>query len=179
MRPSAATAPSGWSGNSPSCQVGETQLSKAGEFAPKGPNRSAQGNALGPRSRTDSEPCKGEPRPWRCIALSGLNPVIRSDPRALPWADLWLPLRGDGPRCRYRCYSPRSRTDSQGTGSSDERLRNRRQNRYVSCGLRTSSIVARCNAVRSVDRIPIRPGTSSFKFFTHLRTSGRPSPRGD
>jgi len=34
---------------------------------------------------------------------SGID--IRPDPRALPWADLWLPLRGDRQRCRYRCYS--------------------------------------------------------------------------
>src|SRR5258707_10592795 len=34
---------------------------------------------------------------------SGID--IQPDPRALPWADLWLPLRGDRQRYRYRCYS--------------------------------------------------------------------------
>ena len=50
------------------------------------PERAAQGHG-------DVSPFQG----------SGLD--IRPDPRALPWADLWLPLRGDRQRCRYRCYS--------------------------------------------------------------------------
>jgi hypothetical protein len=37
--------------------------------------------------------------------FQGSGTDIRPDPRAMPWTALWLPLRGDRQRCRYRCYS--------------------------------------------------------------------------
>src|SRR5437016_4498511 len=46
---------------------------------------------------------------------SGID--IRPDPRALPWADLWLPLQGDRQRCRYRCYSLRKLGRFSGTAN--------------------------------------------------------------
>ncbi len=37
--------------------------------------------------------------------FQGLGIPIRPDPRAMPWADLWLPLRGERQRYRHSCYS--------------------------------------------------------------------------
>jgi len=44
--------------------------------------------------------CSGDGSPFQG---SGIH--IRPAPRTLPWADLWLPLRGERPRYRYSCYS--------------------------------------------------------------------------
>jgi hypothetical protein len=71
----------------------------------RGPNKSAQGNALGRRERTIKPKAlngRYNEFTWRsqrvsftvCAALSGLGTGRRFFPRALPWADLFRPLRG-------------------------------------------------------------------------------------
>ncbi len=83
--------------------------------APKGPNKTAQGNALGAWGfQVNSSPVRA-PQIGDCLALTGQRRAQvwsssgpRRSPRALPWADLWLPLRGEGTRiARYR-RSPRA-----------------------------------------------------------------------
>src|SRR6478736_1323615 len=52
-----------------------------------------------------SSPERAAHEPSHVSPFQGSGIDIRPDPRALPWADLWLPLRGDRQSCRYRCYS--------------------------------------------------------------------------
>ena len=68
-----------------------------GNSAPRGPNRSAQGSALGLEVNSTSSPERAGHGHGDVSPFQGSRIDIRPDPRALPWADLWLPLRGDGP----------------------------------------------------------------------------------
>src|SRR5262245_40789273 len=58
----------------------------------RGRNKSAQGNALGGGMKSVTSPERAAPKG---SALSGLVLFGRRSPRALPWAGVWLPLRGD------------------------------------------------------------------------------------
>ncbi len=78
-------------------------------FAPKGPNKSAQGRAkwrfatsaaLGYGIHNNAKALKGRNnvfeilfRPFRALPFGGFH-----QPRALPWADMSLPLRAENPR---------------------------------------------------------------------------------
>jgi hypothetical protein len=71
----------------------------------RGRNMIAQGIALGTVMRRIVSPERaghghGDVAPFQGWGID-LEPV----PRAMPWADLWLPLRGDRPCRRYHCSS--------------------------------------------------------------------------
>ena len=76
-----------------------------GFFAPKGHNKSAQGNALGGETEYDLEALKGRNR-LLLPPFQGYRFFRGRLPRALPWADLWLPLRGDGNRATSQDARP-------------------------------------------------------------------------
>jgi hypothetical protein len=61
----------------------------------RGRNMTAQGNALGPEIRPTASPERAGHGRGDVSPFQGSGTDIRPDPRALPWADLWLPLRGD------------------------------------------------------------------------------------
>jgi hypothetical protein len=67
-------------------------------LAPKGPDKSAQGNALGTRKtrKTSEKALKGATgRPAMCRPYRTLSKVPQPPPRALPGAVLWPPLWGE------------------------------------------------------------------------------------
>jgi hypothetical protein len=67
-------------------------------LAPKGPDKTAQGNALGTRKTAENEekaPKGRNTRPAMCRPFRALSKDWQPPPRALPGANLWRPLRGE------------------------------------------------------------------------------------
>jgi hypothetical protein len=65
-----------------------------------------------PRASPWDQHVKPTPSPERAAhghrdvaPIQGSGILVGPDARAMPWADLWLPLRGDRQRYRYRCHS--------------------------------------------------------------------------
>ena len=81
------------------------EKSRGGSSAPKGHNKSAQGNALGGETEYDLEALKGAT--GVVTPFQGYGFFRGQLPRALPWADLLLPLRGDGNRATSQHARPR------------------------------------------------------------------------
>src|SRR5204863_3949753 len=68
----------------------------------RGNHKKAQGNALGTGMRQCDSPARAAQQvAASCYALSGLPPAFYLIPRALPWAFLWLPLRGEYPKRKF------------------------------------------------------------------------------
>ena len=133
-RPAGRVAPDPRSGASQACRPARTPAADEGrdrtdraataQVAPTVPKNGVYskdtGSGISPRrGRTDqprATPWVPDVRPTSSPERAGqghgdVSPfqgsglANRPEPRALPWADLWLPLRGDRQEPRYRCYS--------------------------------------------------------------------------
>lgn len=82
--------------------------------APKGPKHVSPGQRPGSASHQGSVALKGHnivSHPPFMPPLQGLENVLPTQPRALPWAGMWLPLRGEedivfGSRLAYNKTTP-------------------------------------------------------------------------
>src|SRR6266851_6247064 len=88
----------------------------------KGRHNKAQGNALGiappnsPALKGRNRPLSFEPRRSGEDFIQPLQGFVSETgftPRALPWALLWLPLRGAEPECPEAVYNDEVRAESE------------------------------------------------------------------
>ena len=74
-------------------------------FCPEGAEQISPGQRPGTTKSNRTQALKGRHKAPKLFRPFRAQVNMRPDPRALPWADLWLPLRGERQRYRYSCDS--------------------------------------------------------------------------